>query len=186
MSLAVEGAVNASGGAAIGFDVFNEPNSCLFMDPSAPGCGASVWEPPANRSAAMASFLGAWDVAAEVVRSEAPGADLIGPSITDGGVGVEGWGDVFGFLRAFLLHARDGGTVPDVLTWHAMGSLTGEPLEQHHAELRAWALAGVLLDVRRGKTTPSRHHVTRRQRRRSRRCRSAASRTTRSSGRTTR
>ena len=43
---------------------------------------------------------------------------IIGPSIADGGPGLNGWVDQFPWLQAFVEHAKDVNTLPDILTWY--------------------------------------------------------------------
>lgn len=92
---------------------FNEPDWIWYAD----------WS-PAGRD----RFLADWDAAVAVIRAEHPGGRIAGPNEADYHPQR---------VRDVLTHARQQGTLPDVIAWHELQPRTMETYRGHHAHLRA-------------------------------------------------
>ena len=91
----------ASGGWQIEWDIWNEPDNADFWGRS------------------QAQFFATWKHAFEAIRAKDPNAKIVGPSIayfvTQGTNPTQG-----GWLKPFLIYARDNNVLPDVVSWHEM------------------------------------------------------------------
>lgn len=92
---------------------FNEPDWIWYAD----------WS-PAGRD----RFLADWDAAVAVIRAEHPGGRVAGPNEADYHPRR---------VRDVLTHAREHGTLPDVVSWHELQPRTTETYRSHLAHLRA-------------------------------------------------
>jgi autotransporter-associated beta strand protein len=91
----------ASAGWQIEWDIWNEPDYEYFWGRS------------------QAQFFETWRHAHQRVRAKDPNAVIVGPSIaffvTQGATPVRG-----GWLKEFLIYARDNNVLPNIVTWHEM------------------------------------------------------------------
>ena len=92
---------------------FNEPDWIWYADWSAAG---------------RDRFLADWDAAVAVIRAEHPGGRVAGPNEADYHPRR---------VRDVLTHARDHGTLPDVVSWHELQPRTTETYRAHLDHLRA-------------------------------------------------
>ena len=69
-------------------------------------------------------FLEDWDMAVKAIREVYPQARIAGPNNS-------GYSDTF--YRQFFQHAKESGTVPDVVTWHELGDGFGSYLKHFQA-----------------------------------------------------
>ncbi|MFD0775651.1 carbohydrate-binding protein [Streptomonospora algeriensis] len=91
--------------------------------------GYELWNEPGWTwdTEAAGPFNEGWVRTFERVRSQDPVTPIIGPSISSYRED---------FMRSFLTHARDTGTLPEVVCWHELQS-TPERVEQNIADYRA-------------------------------------------------
>ena len=91
----------AASGWQIEWDLWNEPDNADFWGRS------------------QAQFFETWKHAFQRVRAKDPNAVIVGPSIayfvTQGANPTRA-----GWLKAFLLYARDNNVLPDIVSWHEM------------------------------------------------------------------
>lgn len=92
---------------------FNEPDWIWYAD----------WS-----DAGRDRFLADWDAAVAVVRAEHPGGRVAGPNEADYHPQR---------VRDVLTHAREHGTLPDVVSWHELQPRTMETYRAHLDHLRA-------------------------------------------------
>lgn len=92
---------------------FNEPDWIWYADWSAAG---------------RDRFLADWDAVVAVIRAEHPGGRIAGPNEADYHPRR---------VRDVLTHARDHGTLPDVVSWHELQPRTMETYRAHLDHLRA-------------------------------------------------
>lgn len=92
---------------------FNEPDWIWYAD----------WS-----DAGRDRFLADWDAAVAVIRAEHPGGRVAGPNEADYHPRR---------VRDVLTHARDAGTLPDVVSWHELQPRTMETYRAHLGHLRA-------------------------------------------------
>ncbi|QCB93691.1 CBM35 domain-containing protein [Cellulomonas shaoxiangyii] len=92
--------------------------------------GWELWNEPdwTWETAAAGSFHDGWTRTFRLVRSLDPVTPIVGPSWS--------WYDP-ARMRAFLTHARDTGTVPDVIVWHELGDMGWNDFAAHVADYRA-------------------------------------------------
>jgi len=91
----------AAGGWAIEWDVWNEPDWITFWGRS------------------QTQFFNTWQHAVELIRSRDPNAVIVGPSAASYNPGNNGK-----YLKDFLVFARDRNVLPNVLSWHNLGTVT--------------------------------------------------------------
>ncbi|MEV6846139.1 LamG-like jellyroll fold domain-containing protein [Actinoplanes sp. NPDC051411] len=91
--------------------------------------GYEIWnEPQWTWNPAWGDFNEMWARTYRLIRSLDPGTPIIGPSYDrDYEVG----------LRPFLTAAIASGTVPDIVSWHELGPMTGLQVETHVQQYRA-------------------------------------------------
>ncbi len=91
--------------------------------------GYEIWnEPQWTWNPAWGDFFAMWDRTYRLIRSLDPDTPIIGPSYDrDYEVG----------LRPFLTAAVASGTVPDIVSWHELGPMTGMQVETHVQQYRA-------------------------------------------------
>lgn len=93
----------AAAGWRIEWDIWNEPDLAFFWGRS------------------REQFFETWKHAYQRIRAKDPNAVIVGPSIgyfsTPGAAPVRG-----GWLKAFLLFARDNNVLPDIVSWHEMAN----------------------------------------------------------------
>lgn len=91
----------AADGWQIEWDIWNEPDNADFWGRS------------------QAQFFETWKHAFETIRAKDPNAKIVGPSIayfvTKGANPTQA-----GWLKPFLIYARDNNVLPDVVSWHEM------------------------------------------------------------------
>jgi len=92
---------------------FNEPDWIWYAD----------WS-----DAGRDRFLADWDAAVAVIRAEHPGGRIAGPNEADYHPRR---------VRDVLTHAREAGTLPDVVSWHELQPRTMETYRAHLDHLRA-------------------------------------------------
>jgi hypothetical protein len=90
--------------------------------------GYEIWnEPQWTWNPAWGDFQAMWDRTYRLIRSLDPDTPIIGPSYDrDYEVG----------LRPFLTAAVASGTVPDIVSWHELGPMTGMAVENHVRQYR--------------------------------------------------
>ena len=98
-------------GQTFEWDLWNEPDAGGF------------WR------ASRAQFFETWTRTFKKVRELNPSAVIVGPSIANYGDGS--------WMRAFLLHAKATGTLPNILSWHEFDS-GGASFEKDTADVRAF------------------------------------------------
>jgi hypothetical protein len=83
-------------------------------------------------------YFAAWDDVYRLIKGKMPDARIAGPNTSI----------LFDQVRGFLTHARDAGTLPDVITWHELSH--PEQVRTSVARYRAWEkelLPGLFLPV---------------------------------------
>ncbi|PPK97892.1 melibiase [Kineococcus xinjiangensis] len=88
--------------------------------------GDWIWYPDWS-SQGRDRFLAHWDAAVAQIRAVDPQARIAGPNEAAYHPGR---------MRDFLRHARDSGTLPDVVTWHELQPSSLETYRSHHEHLR--------------------------------------------------
>lgn len=85
--------------------------------------GYEIWnEPQWTWQDEWGDYYGMWDRTYRLIRSLDPGTPIVGPSYDR---------DYENGLRAFMTHAAEAGTVPDIVSWHELGPETGLDVEEH-------------------------------------------------------
>ncbi|TDV56605.1 LamG-like jellyroll fold domain-containing protein [Actinophytocola oryzae] len=113
------------------FVPFNEPEGNMFGTGEWSYDGTSWLTDPTD-------YFAAWDDFYRLVRSRMPAARVAGPNTSI----------LFDQVKDFLVHTRDAGTLPDVVTWHELSH--PEQVRTSVARYRAWEaelLPGVTLPV---------------------------------------
>jgi hypothetical protein len=101
------------------FVPFNEPEGNMY--------GTGEWS--YNRVSWLSDpddYFQAWDDVYALIKGKLPGARIAGPNTSI----------LFDQVKGFLTHARDAGTVPDVITWHELSH--PEAVRESVAKYRAW------------------------------------------------
>ncbi|MEU4688982.1 LamG-like jellyroll fold domain-containing protein [Actinoplanes sp. NPDC023714] len=101
------------------FVPFNEPEGNMF--------GTGEWS--YNRVSWLSDpddYFRAWDDVHALIKGRMPDARIAGPNTSI----------LFDQVKGFLEHARDAGTVPDVITWHELSH--PEAVRESVAKYRAW------------------------------------------------
>lgn len=101
------------------FVPFNEPEGNMFGTGEWSYNGISWLNNPAD-------YFAAWDDVYRLIKSRLPDARIAGPNTSI----------LFDQVRGFLTHARDAGTLPDVITWHELSH--PEQVRTSVARYRAW------------------------------------------------
>lgn len=92
--------------------------------------GWELWNEPDYTwdTAAAGSFHDGWTRTYNLVRSLDPVTPIVGPS----------WAHYeHNKMLAFMTHARDTGTLPDVIVWHELGDMDWNNFDDHVADYRA-------------------------------------------------
>ncbi|WP_433381753.1 LamG-like jellyroll fold domain-containing protein [Actinoplanes sp. CA-142083] len=113
------------------FVPFNEPEGNMFGTGEWSYNGVSWLNNPAD-------YFAAWDQAYRLIKGKMPAARIAGPNTSI----------LYSQVQGFLVHARDAGTLPDVITWHELSH--PEKVRQSVAQYRAWEsslLPGVKLPI---------------------------------------
>jgi hypothetical protein len=103
------------------YDIWNEPNHSYF------------WKKD------RATWFETWKRGYVKVRSLQKNAVIVGPSITHYDPD---------FLREFLIYARGNSCLPDILSWHELGTAGGETIPDHERKARD-LLKSLDVDIRR-------------------------------------
>jgi hypothetical protein len=101
------------------FVPFNEPEGNMFGTGEWSYDGISWLNNPTD-------YFTAWDDVYRLIKTKMPDARIAGPNTSI----------LFDQVRGFLTHARDAGTLPDVITWHELSH--PEQVRTSVARYRAW------------------------------------------------
>ncbi|MFC7534220.1 LamG-like jellyroll fold domain-containing protein [Actinoplanes sp. GCM10030250] len=101
------------------FVPFNEPEGNMFGTGEWSYNGVSWLSDPDD-------YFQAWDDVYALIKGKIPGARIAGPNTSI----------LFSQVKGFLEHARDAGTVPDVITWHELSH--PEAVRDSVATYREW------------------------------------------------
>jgi len=101
------------------FVPFNEPEGNMFGTGEWSYNGVSWLTNPTD-------YFAAWDDVYHLIKSKMPDARIAGPNTSV----------LYDQVRGFLTHARDAGTLPDVITWHELSH--PEQVRTSVARYRAW------------------------------------------------
>jgi len=101
------------------FVPFNEPEGNMFGTGEWSYNGISWRTNPAD-------YFAAWDDVYRLIKTRMPDARIAGPNTSI----------LYDEVRGFLVHARDAGTLPDVITWHELSH--PEQVRTSVARYRAW------------------------------------------------